>query len=657
MAYTAPIEIEARIGYLGEKNMFISGISEPIFNLLQRLLVQERSLLLQPDVVETDYIFERPEEGNYRVTVMGDPENQRVINAGFKTKRNDTILTGLTTDSHYSVRISVSTEIEEEDKPDQVALNWSMCRKKTRSSFTNSGTVPVPGGASVVVPWRIDLTRVETTRPMRQDAVKFDPSIVTFELELEMPPLNEDPSTSLKTKVLSFNDGISLMMCALGYANRNSDGPLRWTPPSQHVAPGSAPPSQHPPASIAKGPSIVNNLTEQRNRMILDPNRHPDFPTMHLEKIPSSQYLRVAFDRCLKDHPQFDTHNRFLGTMPINFARRHIEQVRRQPYWISEKTDGVRFLLFITRASPTSQSPASPHASSSSGLSSSGSLSPPQCYLIDRSNTHFRVPGFFHLAPSLSPNSDTILDGEMVKRFNSEDYYFLIFDAIAVDGAAVWNQSMSERLSHISNVVSAFTHASSTSALKLPFSLLAKEIMPKEKFESVRSKIVIQSDGETSVYGSPSSSHYHLTDGLIFMPECHYPLYTCQNMFKWKFVDRQTIDFEITFPHPNSEPGTTLPVGPTTVELHIGGNSSTTVHIKTVPLPQADFDRLQNDIRHSFRPNLVIAEMGFDGKTGLWRYHKLRPDKDKPNYISIAIDTMESIAENITLEELVVLLR
>ena len=48
------------------------------------------------------------------------------------------------------------------------------------------------------------------------------------------------------------------------------------------------------------------------------------------------------------------------------------------------------------------------------------------------------------------------------------------------------------------------------------------------------------------------------------------------------------------------------------------------------------------------KEDCVILEMTFDAASGTWRYHLERPDKDRPNHISVVFDTMEAIAENIT---------
>lgn len=573
---------------------------------MTRILSAERTLLVQPDSIETDYIYEKPDEGNYRVTTIGEGDSQRVINAGTKTKRNDLILNGMQADSHFVTRLSVSTESEDEDKPTHIANNWTTSRHKTRSTFTNSGPVTLPNSSPVVVAWRIDLTRVSTTRAMRLEAIQLDAPVLTYEIELEMPPLLEDPNTPMRAKLLSFYDGISLLSCALGYANRNSDGPIRWVPPSSLA-------NKEAPTAAAQP-----NAARPPVKAPLDPNRHPDFPTLPLEKVANASSLRSHFDQCFSRHPQYEAPNRFVGTMPINFARRHIHRVKNEPYYISEKTDGVRFLMHISHGSSISTGPAA--------------------YLIDRSNNYFKVPGLTEFASRISPTGDSLLDGEMVKRHGQEGFYFLVFDVIMCDGSAVWSRPLGERLAQINLFVAAFeTYRPSASPQTLSFGIYAKEIMPKDQLSVIRARI--QDEGAETLYRSPALCH--LTDGLIFMPDGPYPLFTCQNMFKWKFVDRQTIDFELTLRGDTSS----------TVDMLVGGNGGTTVLTRTTNLTVEDLVRLRADVKHSLRPNLIVAEMGFEPSTGLWRYHKLRPDKDKANYISIAMDTMESIAESITLAE------
>lgn len=51
-----------------------------------------------------------------------------------------------------------------------------------------------------------------------------------------------------------------------------------------------------------------------------------------------------------------------------------------------------------------------------------------------------------------------------------------------------------------------------------------------------------------------------------------------------------------------------------------------------------------------------IIECAYDPSAGTWRLHAIRTDKAQPNHIKVVFDTMESIAENISREEIVKLL-
>ena len=46
-------------------------------------------------------------------------------------------------------------------------------------------------------------------------------------------------------------------------------------------------------------------------------------------------------------------------------------------------------------------------------------------------------------------------------------------------------------------------------------------------------------------------------------------------------------------------------------------------------------------------------ECAYDPSAGSWRLHAVRTDKAQPNHIRVVFDTMESIAENITMDEIV----
>jgi hypothetical protein len=81
------------------------------------------------------------------------------------------------------------------------------------------------------------------------------------------------------------------------------------------------------------------------------------------------------------------TRGKFGGTMPVGFARADIPRVQSGEYYVSEKTDGVRYFLVVAGGTAA---------------------------LIDRSNMPFTAPGM-NLLNMVLPEG-TVLDGELVVR-------------------------------------------------------------------------------------------------------------------------------------------------------------------------------------------------------------------------------------------------
>lgn len=176
---------------------------------------------------------------------------------------------------------------------------------------------------------------------------------------------------------------------------------------------------------------------------------------------------------------------------------------------------------------------------------------------------------------------------------------------------------------------------------------------------SITKSISTLSDGTRVYTEGDGVKRCHLTDGLILTPsKLPYIFGTCYSMYKWKYVDLQSIDFLLRFEspldsyaHPSSATERNRKV-----ELHINMGDRKTSRCKTTELIQQDFEKLASDLaanRLDFRSNGIIAEMAFEPMDSTWRYHRLRADKTNPNHISIAFDTMEAIAENVTIDDIV----
>jgi len=177
--------------------------------------------------------------------------------------------------------------------------------------------------------------------------------------------------------------------------------------------------------------------------------------------------------------------NRFPGPQPVSIERRHFPLLKRQPYLVCEKTDGVRHLL----------------ASTDEGV-----------FLVNRAfaceKINVRVP------------KDTLLDGELVKTKTGKTL-FMVYDAVRVKGEDLTQKPLTERLEAARKVVKAI--------IKTANALL-----------EIRVKVMW-------TLGSPTpdlDSFEYETDGLVFTP-VNEPIRTGthETMFKWKPRERITIDF------------------------------------------------------------------------------------------------------------------
>jgi mRNA guanylyltransferase len=89
----------------------------------------------------------------------------------------------------------------------------------------------------------------------------------------------------------------------------------------------------------------------------------------------------------------------FPGSQPVSFVRNHLKALEEEDYWVCEKSDGTRYLLFAITL------PAGPAV-----------------FLIDRKFTVRYVRDLVLIVPPLKPNEnvkthhETLLDGELVER-------------------------------------------------------------------------------------------------------------------------------------------------------------------------------------------------------------------------------------------------
>jgi hypothetical protein len=179
---------------------------------------------------------------------------------------------------------------------------------------------------------------------------------------------------------------------------------------------------------------------------------------------------------------------RFPGPQPVSIERRHFPLLKRQPYFVCEKTDGVRHLL----------------ASTEEGV-----------FLVNRAfviePVKIRIP------------KDTLLDGELVKTKVGKSL-FVVHDAVRVKGENLTSQPLNYRLDAARKVIKGIIKTA-----QAPFEIRVKTMY---------------------LWGSEAvpalDTYEYETDGLVLTP-INEPIRmgTHETMFKWKPKERITIDFEL----------------------------------------------------------------------------------------------------------------
>jgi len=346
-------------------------------------------------------------------------------------------------------------------------------------------------------------------------------------------------------------------------------------------------------------------------------------------------------------------HMKFPGTMPVNLCRKDVATVQSGGYWLAEKTDGVRYLLFVL-----------------GGINNNQASS----YLMDRSMAIFTFPGADGLGQALP--AGTVLDGELVYNCLTSSYVFLVFDCLFWGAEPMVGLPFSQRLKAIhAKVLPVYEQGKAGGMLvpgkhlpvvgkkfyrRMDIGKLFERVKEEEghrvyrdegcitsylaylglgpKKEAAGKEEVEEEDGEAERVWPVRdclSRYYHKTDGIVFQPDKPYQCSTDTSFFKWKWMDTVTIDFAIT---------------PTPYRVVCGAGAAGSLDLtRQIRLEPLDLMRLRADMSAA---HCRIAELGFSVETGFWTYKMLRPDKTDPNYFTTVCTTMLELAEGMEEEEI-----
>ena len=328
--------------------------------------------------------------------------------------------------------------------------------------------------------------------------------------------------------------------------------------------------------------------------------------------------------------------DKFPGAQPVSFAKRHIEELKRQDYYVCEKTDGLRCLMYI--------------------LVFEGQET---TYLIDRKNNYYHQADFLHFPKpdfqegSLSPESfhtGTVLDGELVVDTlpgRPPQMMYLVFDCMVLDGEGLMHRTLDKRLAYFRDrvyepyVKYRKTHPDDLAAdfivdwKKMQFAY-ATELM----FEEILPKLP------------------HGNDGLIFT--CRTTPYQCgtdQHILKWKPAHENSIDYRMTLEFPTIDPDSDdedqspsldFSVMPR-INLAVGGDRQNDIPYGTMMLDSPQWEKWKA-LGEPLNDRIVECSLI---ESDLWRFLRFREDKNEANYISVVESVIESIRDQVSKDDLI----
>jgi len=347
----------------------------------------------------------------------------------------------------------------------------------------------------------------------------------------------------------------------------------------------------------------------------------------------------------------------FPGAQPVSFAAKHIQELKSEDYYVCEKTDGIRYLMYLTQ-----EGDRDIH------------------YLIDRKNDYYYVPGLHfphHEDKSFQRfHVGTILDGELV-----EDRYpdrpsvikFLVFDCLVLDNNILMHRPLDKRLayfkSHVLEPYKAFYRQNPQ--LVRPFVVEDKSTEFSYGLEKMFKEII------------PKVKQLHGNDGLIFTcKNTPYKTGTDEHILKWKPPEENTVDFLLHITWPRREPDPSDPdqslqddylAFPEDFGLYIYcGNDGDYARVGSMYVEPHEWDGmkalnrpLQDIIVECWQEDVTHGHGGGDGHAFVvngadssseslrrWRFHRFRDDKLDANHITTFQSVIESINDHVTEEDL-----
>ncbi|KAJ1962938.1 hypothetical protein GGI12_002348 [Dipsacomyces acuminosporus] len=309
----------------------------------------------------------------------------------------------------------------------------------------------------------------------------------------------------------------------------------------------------------------------------------------------------------------------FPGSQPVSFTKSgSLPQLMTTNYYVCEKSDGVRVLVLMIVNKTNGQ---------------------PQTYFITRKNEYLFAPNVAFPVPNNKQynqfHDKTLIDAELV--IDTEDdgrqiMKLLGFDTLVVNGFNCMEKLLDKRLGYLNDHI--FEPYRRLCSLNSGFAVRQPFVVEMKKFEF--------SYGLERIYTTVIPALKHKSDGLIFTSQvAPYTPGTCEKIIKWKPANENSIDFKIQVV--NSEE----------VLLYAWQGNSDYEYFDKLALQPGDYQR---HFGHLKQVNGLIIEAVYDpayAPPSKWKFMRFRDDKPHGNHISVVHKIIESIRDNIELDQLV----
>ncbi|KAI9166862.1 mRNA-capping enzyme subunit alpha [Paramyrothecium foliicola] len=328
----------------------------------------------------------------------------------------------------------------------------------------------------------------------------------------------------------------------------------------------------------------------------------------------------------------------FPGAQPVSFARQHLDELTRQDYYVCEKSDGIRYLLYST----ADENGTETH------------------YLIDRKNDYWFITNrslHFPLENNQAAfHTATVIDGELVWDSlpnGKKEPRFLVFDCLVMDGNKLMDRTLDKRLAYFKE------------RLYVPYKKLMKEFPTELQYQPfhVEMKPFQLGYGIEMMFKQVLPGLHHGNDGLIFT--CRNTPYkhgTDPHILKWKPPEENTVDCRLRLTFPTVEPdeaerkeGITEPfvdydsVPHAELWMYKGDSGPNKYEFfQDAYISEEEWEILKglNDPL-----NDRIVECNID-EQGRWRVVRFRDDKKEANHKTTVVSVMESINDRVSEKDL-----